>query len=170
MPLETDPAMLEGSTTLLRWLGATSLLGALGLYVAWITLPPELVIEAVVDKSKKFNSESRIKIKNNGKMPALAIKADVENLCAVIATNRFENCGIFNGPSAVARLAGGESAEISISPGVGFGQGMQITEFSYTLILKHQAKVFFFHKKFQKRWKVELRNFADGFAWHVVPA
>jgi hypothetical protein len=157
------------SKVILQLLGVTSLAGFLALYAAWLAFPPELVIEAVVDKSKKFNSESRIKIKNNGKLPALEIKADVENLCAVIATNRFQNCGIFNGPSAVSRLSGGESAEISISPGVGFGQGMQITEFSYVLTLKHHAKLFFFRKEFQKRWKVELRNFEDGFAWHIVP-
>ena len=170
MPQVESQVLLQESITLLQWLGVPSLAGFLALYAAWLAFPPELVIEAVVDKSKTLNSESRIKIKNNGKLPALAIQADVENLCAVIATNRIENCGIFNGQHAVARLSGGESAEISISPGVGFGQGMKITEFSYILILKHRAKLFFFHKTFQKRWKVELRNFADGFAWHVVPA
>ena len=161
---------MQGSITILQWLGATSIASFLALYAACLAFPPELVIEAVVDKSKKFNSESRIKIKNNGKLPAIAIQADVENLCAVIATNRFENCGILNGPHAVARLAGGESAEISVSPGFGFSQGMQITEFTYILTLKHHAKLFFFRKEFKKKWKVELRNFEDGFAWHIVPA
>jgi hypothetical protein len=169
MPQEGSQELLQASLLLLQWLGVPSLAGFLALYAAWLAFPPELVIEAVVDKSKKFNSESRIKIKNNGKLPALEIKADAENICARFGGITMKDCGIFNGPNAVGRLSGGESAEISVSPGMQLGQGMQITEFSYLLTLKHHTKLFFLRKEFKKMWKVELRNFDDGFAWHIVP-
>lgn len=160
----------QGSITLLQWLGVPSLAGFLTLYATWIAFPPELVIEAVVDKSKKFNSEYGIKIKNNGRLPALEIKADAENVCAKFGGITMNDCGFFNGSNVVARLSNGEIAEISVSPGVGFWDGMQITEFSYILTLKHHAKLFLFRKEFEKRWKVQLRNFQDGFAWYGVPA
>lgn len=169
MPLEADQSILQVPISLLQWLGVPSLAGFLALYAAWLAFPPELVVEAVVDKSKKFNSESRIKIKNNGRLPAFSIKADAENICARIGGITMKDCGIFNGPNAVGRLSNGESAEISISPGIHLGQGMQIIEFSYLLTLKHHAKLFFLRKEFKKMWKVELRNFEDGFAWHITP-
>jgi len=170
MPLETDPTLLQVSISLLQWLGVPSLLGFLSLYAAWLAFPPELVVESVVDKSKEFNSESRIKIKNNGKLPALDIKADADNVCAKIGGTTLQNCRVILGGNIVARLSGGEAAEISISPGFGLGGGMKIAEFSYVLTLKHRAKLFFFHKEIQKRWNVSLRNFQGGFAWHIVPA
>lgn len=169
MPQVESQELLQGSITLLQWLGVPSLAGFLALYASWLAFPPELVVEAVIDKSKEFNSESRIKIKNNGKLAALDIKADANNVCAKIGGATFQNCTIILGGNIVARLSGGESAEISVSPGFGFGEGMKITELSYMLTLKHRAKLFFFHKDFQKRWNVSLRNFKDGFAWHIVP-
>ena len=170
MPQVEAQEFWQGSIAILQWLGVPSLAGFLALYAAWIAFPPELVIEAVVDKSKTFNSESRIKIKNNGRLPAIEIKVDAENVCAKFGGITMMDCGFFNGSNVVARLSSGESAEISVSPGIGFGEGMQITEFSYILTLKHHAKLFLFRKEFEKRWKVQLRNFQDGFAWHVIPA
>lgn len=93
MPLEIDQEWLQVSKSILQWLGVPSLAGFLGLYAAWITFPPELIIEGVADKSKKFNTKSKIKIKNNGVLPALLISAQLSKLYAVINTNRFENCG-----------------------------------------------------------------------------
>lgn len=168
--MEANPELLQAAKSLLLWLGAPSLLGFLSLYGAWLAFPPELVIEGVVDKSKAFGSESRIKIKNIGRLPAQAISADVENLCARIGTNTFKDCGIFNGRPVVGRLAHSETAEISISPGVSIGPGIPVSEFSYLLTLKHRAKLFFLAKEFKKQWRVELRTFHDGFAWHVTPA
>src|SRR6266851_9181287 len=69
--MPTDPTILDVSLTIFKWLGATSLVGVLGLFSAWLAFPPELVIEGVVDKSKVFNSESKMKIKNTGRLPAL---------------------------------------------------------------------------------------------------
>lgn len=163
-----ESTLLDVSLKLFAWLGATSVAGFLSLYVAWISFPPELVIDAVVDKSKKFNSESRIKIKNNGKLPALAVQADAENICARIGSLAMRDCGFFNGPHIFPRLSGGEAAEISVSPGIRLGQAMQISEFSYRLTLRYRAKLFFLGKSFKKSWVVELRNFEDGFAWNVT--
>jgi len=170
MSLEPDPTILQLSLLLLKWLGITSIASFLSLYAAWLAFPPELVIEAVVDKSKKFNSESKIKIKNTGRLPALSIKADVENLCAKIGGIHMENCAIYNSPPVIGRLSYGETSEISIRPGIGMSQGMYISEFSYTLILKHHAKLFFLKKQISKTWKVALHNYPDGYSWDVTIA
>lgn len=169
MPLKIDPELQQVSISLLQWLGVPSLVGFLSLYVAWLTFPPELVIESVVDKSNKFNSESRIKIKNNGKLTAIDIKAEVENLYASIESNSFKVKAIINYSNAVSRLSSGEHTDISISPCFHIGQGTHITSFSYILILKYHAKLFSFRKEFKKQWRVELRTFEDGFAWNIVP-
>jgi len=168
MPLEADPNILHISLSILQYLGATSLVGFLGLYSAWLAFPPELVIEGVVDKSKTFNSESKIKIKNSGRLPALAIRADVENLCAKVGGIQMNNCGFYGGPKLVGRLSHGETSEISVRPGIAMNQGMHISEFSYTLTLKHHAKLFFLKKEISKKWKVQLRNFKDGYSWDIV--
>ncbi|KZC36455.1 MULTISPECIES: hypothetical protein [Rhodanobacter] len=165
-----ESTLLDVSLKLLAGLGVTSVAGFLSLYAAWISFPPELVVDAVIDKSKKFNSESRIKIKNSGKLPALAVQADAENVCARIGGLTMRNCGFFNGPHVFPRLSGGEAAEISVSPGIGFGQAMQISEFSYRLTLIYRTKLLFLGKSFKKSWGVELRNFEDGYAWNVTPA
>lgn len=168
--MEADPQLLQIVKSLFLWLGVPSLAGFLALYSAWIAFPPELVIEGIVDKSKRFPSESRIKIKNIGRLPALAIRADVENLCARIGTHTLKDCGFINGSNLVGRLAHSETAEITISPGIAIGPGISISEFSYSLTLKHRAKLLFLSRGMSKEWKVALRVFGDGFAWHVTPA
>ncbi len=47
-------------------------------------------------------------------------------------------------------------------------QGMRISAFSYTLSLKYHAKLFFLKKNFAKKWKVQLRNFQDGYSWDIA--
>ena len=168
--MDADPQLLQFMKSLLLWLGVPSLAGFVALYSAWIAFPPELVIEGVVDKSKRFPSESRIKIRNIGRLPALAIQADVENLCARIGNITFENTGFINGRRLVGRLAHSETAEITVSPGIAIGPGIPVSEFSYSLTLKHRAKLFFLSRRMCKEWKVALRVFGDGFAWHVTPA
>ena len=165
-----DATLMDLSLQLLGLLGATSLTGFLGLYAAWIAFPPELVVESVVDKSTKFNSESRIKLKNNGKLPALEVQADATDICAEIGGMTMKDCGFMNGPKIFPRLAGGESTELSVSPGIHFGNAVQISAFSYRLTLKYRAKLFLFKRSLSKTWTVELRNFEDGFSWHVTPA
>ena len=162
-----NQTLSEVLSTLLQVLGASSVVGGLGLYSAWLAFPPELVIEAVVDKSKSFNSESKIKIKNNGRLPALNIKSDVENLCAKIGNGQMNNIGIYDSPDVASKLSYGEISEISIRPGIRFAEGTHISEFSYILILKHRVKFLFLSKQITKKWKVELHNFADGYSWDI---
>jgi hypothetical protein len=168
--LAVNSFLMDWSLYLLGLLGVTSLTGFLGLYAAWIAFPPELVVESVVDKSKKFNSESRIKLKNNGKLPALDVQADATEVCAKVAGLTMKDCGFMNGPKLIPRLAGGESAELSVSPCIHFCNAVQISAFSYRLTLKYCAKLFLFERSLSKTWTVELRNFEDGFSWHVTPA
>lgn len=56
MSQEADSSLLESIWQVLKYLVPTSIVGAIGLYTAWITLPPELRIEGVSDKSKKFKT------------------------------------------------------------------------------------------------------------------
>lgn len=165
MPIEVDRWIFEHAIQLLQLLGVTSLVGFVVLYSAWLKFPPEIMVDAISDKSKKLNSESRIKIKNSGKLPALRIKTEIEQLNATIAGIQMRNCTIRNIPSVIPRLSGGETAEITVSPGITTQQGVQLSEFNYILSISCHTKLFFFKRTFKKTWKVELRNFEDGFRW-----
>ena len=157
--------MSEVLESLLWYLLPGSLLGLIGLYVAWVNLPPQLHIEGVSDKSKKFNTKSRIIIKNIGKLPAYAVTADAEKICAVINTNRFINNDCYGFSTLPGKLAAGESSEISISPGVHVGGSLGFDEFSYFLTLKYHVKVFGLKMQLSNKWKVELSNYEDGYSW-----
>jgi hypothetical protein len=170
MPLEVSPALLEGAGSILKLLGATTVTGFLGLWTAWIAFPPELVIEAVTDKSKKFNSESRIKIKNIGKLRAFDVYCNAENLSFKTGGISLSNCTARrNGSQLIHRLSGGESTETTITPGIHFDKPVQTTEFSYTLELEYQARMLGLRKRLAKKWNVELRTFEDGFSWNIAP-
>jgi hypothetical protein len=170
MPQEISQVVLEGAGSVLKWLGATSLASIIGFWTAWIAFPPELVIESVTDKSKKFNTESRIKIKNIGKLPAHDIECNVVNLRIrfggfSIGDGNFSGIG----SQMIHRLSGGESTETTVTPGMGFQEAGQISELAYTLVLEYSAKLFGRRKRFAKKWRIELRNFEDGFSWNWKP-
>ncbi len=154
------------------WTLVTAILatiGALiGLWLTWLKLPPKLCIEGTVDKSKKFNSESKIKIKNIGKLSAINVKADVENLCAGWDSVQMENCGFQDFPNVIGSLPSDESTEISVRPHITFEQGKQMTKFSYILTLKYQVKILLFKIRCSRKWKIELRRFEDGYTWEVT--
>jgi len=159
--------MLETITAILTYLGITSVVGLLGLYLAFLNFLPEIVIEGVVDKSNVLSSESKLILRNIGKLPARSIRADVEDFNLYVNTNRFIHCSIAGGPNVASKLSSGESSEISITPGINFGAGARIDEFDYKLILKYFATLLFLKKTFSKVWKIELKNRADGFYWEV---
>lgn len=165
MSIEVDRRIFDYAIQLLQWLGIPSLAGFILLYSAWLKFPPEIMVDAVSDKSKKLNSESRIKIKNSGRLPAFRIETEIEQLNATIAGIQMRNCTIKNSPSVIPRLSSGETAEITVSPGITTQQGVQLSEFSYILNIRCHTKLFFFKRTFNKTWKVELRNFEDGFRW-----
>ena len=167
MPIKVDRGMFEYAIGLFKLLGVTSIGGFIALYSAWLAFPPEIIIDAISDKSKKLNSESRIKIKNSGKLPALKIETEIEQLNATIAGIQIKNCAISNSPSVIPRLSSGETAEISVSPGITAKQGVELSEFNYILKIRCHTKFFFIKRTYNKTWKVELRNFEDGFAWYA---
>lgn len=163
-----DSELLNFSLSILKYLGVTSVVGFIGSYVAWITFFPEIVVESVVNKSRDFNYTSKLKIKNNGKIPAIKIQADTSNFCASFNTNTMNDCGSFNGPAVASKLSGGESSEISVSPGFQFGGNIKLDSCSFALKLKYEAKLFWFKRSLEKNWLVELENFPNGeFNWVV---
>ena len=168
MPLETDKLMLERAIQMLQVLGITSVAGFIALYSAWLAFPPEILIEAISDKSKKLNSESRIKIKNSGKLPALKIETEIEQLNAIIGGIRMNNCAVKKSPNVIPRLSAGETTEISVSPAIATEHGVELSAFSYLLKMRYYAKLFLIKRTFSKKWKVELRTFEDGFAWQTT--
>ncbi len=168
MTQEVDPTLLEQALSTLKYLLPTSIAGLIALYTAWVALPPELRLEGTADKSKKFNTKSRLVVKNSGKIPAHNVKADVENLCAEINTNTFKDCGFFDGPNVIGKLSGGETSEISISPGFHVEGDMGFDAFSYILTLKYHANILGLKKQMSRKWKVELNNFADGYSWNIT--
>lgn len=164
---DLNPSLLELVATWLKWIGLTSASGAIALYSAWLAFPPEIVVDAVSDKSKKYSSESTLKLKNIGKLPALYIVSTVRNLGVTLAGIRMSDCQIVNPPSAIPRMAGGESAEITVAPGIAVDGGAKYSAFSYELELNYSARAFFLRRTFSKRWLVELRNTGEEFSWLV---
>ena len=157
----------EVSRRRIRWIPVASLVGFLALVSAWFTFPPELVIEGVVNKSEEFSSESMIRVKNNGVLPAISTRALVENFSARIGTLTIKDMNMFSGPIVIGRLARDESDEISILPTFGVPPGTHLSSCSYILILKYKIKLFFITKNARKKWKVELRNFGSYYSWRT---
>jgi hypothetical protein len=125
------------------------------------------MVDAISDKSKTLNSESRITIRNSGKLPALRIELEIGQLNATFSDIHIRNGTIKNSPDMIPRLACGETTEISVSPGVTTQQGAQFSEFSYILKIHCHTKLFFIKRNYNKTWKVELRNFEGGFTWNA---
>ena len=163
--------MLEIILTVLQILGVTSLVGLIGLLLAFLNFQPEIVIEGAVDQSRPFNSESKLRIKNNGRIAARNVRADVYNLSVKFGSILIQDCIFINcGPALASRLSNGETTEIIIRPGLGLDQGQHFYEYSYTLAIMYQAKLLFFKKSFEKKWNIELNNYPDGYSWAVTIA
>ena len=160
---------LEWIPTILKWVGGGTLAGMIGLFVTWKTTLPVIAIEGVSDKSKKFNSESRLKIKNIGKLDAVKIEFEVSEMDLTVGTNEFIGANMAKVSRDIPRLSGGESAEITVMVGVHFGSGTQVRKCKYILHIVYRAK-FIFSKKMTRKWRVELRNFEDGFYWNATPS
>lgn len=169
MPQAAALELPQAITNLLQWLGVTSLAGAVGFWSTWAAFPPELVIESVTDKSKTSPIETRLKVKNTGKLPAWNCVCEMSDMNATLGGISFTNCRFGNMlPQLLQRVSAGESTEIPTLPGWGIAQGMQLSAVNYTLLLTYEARLFFLKKKFQKKWKIELRRFEDGYSWNVT--
>lgn len=160
--------MLETAIQLLEYLGITSLVGFVALYLTFLGLFPELVIDAIVDKSADYPTESKLRIRNNGKITAGSINADATNICMKAGGVIMQDCGAVGGPYVAARLSTGETHEISITPNISIGPGIKVEQFSYTLTLLWSAKFLFLRKRQSKKWKVELKFYDDGYTWNTT--
>ena len=152
---------------MLEFLGITSVVGLVTIYLAFLGFLPEIVVEGVSDKSKRLNSESQLKIKNNGRLSAHSVRADSHNLNVKIGGLQMTNCAAVNcGPPIAEKLSGGETTEMTIRPGIEAHGNFE--QFDYVLTLKYCAKLLFFKKNFSKKWRIELKNFPDGYSWGVT--
>lgn len=165
MQIDTD--VLDVVGTALKYVGLTSLSSFIALQIAWISFPPEITVEGVIDKSKKLNSESKLKIKNIGKLPANNIRTNITKLNFVLGGIEMRDSAIINAPKPISRLANSETTEISVTPGVMIQGGGFFSEFDYSIELAYEAKLLFLKKTFRKVWHVELRNIGEEFVWHV---
>ena len=163
--------MVDTLLTVVEILGVTSVIGMILLWVTFVGFLPEIMIEGVTDQSRLFNSESKLKIRNSGKIAAHNVRADVYELNMIFNTNTFRDCTFINcGPPIATKLAGGEQTESTIRPGIGIGKGDHFDQFSYILEIKYDAKLLFLKKSFAKRWNIELKNYPDGYSWVVTVA
>ena len=170
MQLIFDPTAIDYFVKGLTWIGIPSFAGLISLYSALIVFPPEITIDTVIDKHKKLNSESRIKIKNLGKIPALNISSTVTELKVVLDGLSMKKCEILNPPKTIPRLASTESSEISIAPGIHIQSGASFSVFEYKLELTYTAKFLIFSRHLRKSWRISLRNLGDEFSWEYAIA
>lgn len=157
--------------TAFKWLGYVSIPGAVAVYIAWLPLPPELVVEGVIEKSEIFSSESRIEIRNTGMLPALDIRIGALNIEGRIGTLTIQGTNVPDSPTySISKLGRDEKTEMSITPGATFAEATHIDTFSYDLHIKYFSKILFFKKEYSKHWKVELRRYNDKFSWFITKA
>ena len=126
-----------------------------------------LTIEEVKDKGN-FNFESRLIVRNIGKMPAYRIVADVQNMnfrmggFNVTNTN-MKNCGIHT-----TQLASSEKMELPVCPHIGLPVSANLDSCDYTLTLNYELRLPFFKNRRSKSWRIELRNSQQEFAWQIA--
>jgi hypothetical protein len=165
--MEINAEILDTITTGLKLIGITSFSGFIALQVAWVSFPPELAIEGTIDKSKRLNSESRLKLKNLGKIPAANVRTKLTNLNLALNGIKMRNAKINSSPKPISRLASGESTEISVTPGVFVNDGGSFSEFEYNIEISYEARILLIKKRFYKKWHVALKNTGEEFSWIV---
>lgn len=158
--------LVEAALIALKIIGVGSILGGLGFLTAWYAFPPNLSIEEVKDKGK-HNYESRLLIKNIGKMPASNVVADVEKMNLKMGGMNMTDMTAIDCGQPITHLASGEKTEVSAVPHVGMPVGTSLESCDYQLKLKYELKLPFLTKKLSKSWHVELRNSGQEFTWQV---
>ncbi len=166
-----NPEILEqflhyGSIAL-QVFGATSILGIIAFLTAYYAFPPNLSIEEVKDKTK-HNYESRLVVKNIGKLPAFNVIADVAAMNCVMGGINITNMNATDCGVPIKKLALGEKTEIPAVPHIGMPVGSSLQSCDYTLKLKYEFRLPFYRTLLEKTWRIELRNFRDEFAWQVA--
>lgn len=167
MPPDSDPQSLSLLWSELNWLGG-SILGILGFIVIIYTIRPNLTIERVIDKHNRLAFESRLLIKNLGKLPAYNIWPNVYHCHFRVGGLKEDNLTLFYNGQPTEKLSGGETMEIATLPQVIIPPGIPIDECIYQLVLEYEARLPFYrkyHKKLKKKYRVELRPLGEEFAW-----
>ncbi len=160
------PELLDACLVVLQILGVTSLTGALAFLAAYYAFPPNLTVEEVKDKGK-HNFESRLVIRNIGKLPAHHIVADVKHMNfrmgrVDLRNLNTENCGV-----PTRELAASEKMELPACPHVGMPVGTSLDSCDYTLVLSYDLRLPFFRKRRSKAWRIELRNSGSESTWQA---
>lgn len=150
----------------LQIFGATSILGIIGFLTAYYAFPPNLSVEEVKDKST-HNFESRLVVKNIGKMPAFNIMADVSHMNFVVGGMNMTNMNATDCGSPITKLAAGEKTEMPAVPHVGMPVGLSLNTCDYHLKLKFEFRLPFYKTILEKNYYVELRNSGSEFTWQV---
>ena len=166
MSAEVVNQLLHYGSIALQIFGATSILGVIGFLTAYYAFPPNLSIEEVKDKTR-HNFESRLAIKNIGKIPAFNIVTDVSAMNFVIGGLNMTNMSTTDCGAPITKLASGEKTDIAAVPHVGMPVGSSLQSCGYNLKLKYEFRLPFYKTIIEKIWHVELRNSGDEFTWQV---
>ncbi len=167
MSPELVQQLLDAGAIVLKIFGVTSISGIIVFLVAYYAFPPNLSVEEVKDKGK-HNFESRLIVKNIGKLPAFNVVVDVSNMNFVMGGINTTNTNTTDCGGPINKLAPGEKMEIPAVPHVGMPVGTSLQTCDYNLTLKYQFRLLFFKKMQEKHWHVELRNSGDEFTWQVA--
>jgi hypothetical protein len=159
--------LLNYGAIALQVFGATSILGIIGFLTAYYAFPPNLSIEEVKDKTK-HSFESRLIIKNIGKIPAFNIVSDVTAMNFVMGGMNMTNMNTIDCGIPITKLASGEKTEIPALPHVGMPVGVNLQTCDYMLKLKYEFRLPFYKTILEKCWHVELRNSGDEFTWQMA--
>ena len=166
MSPETIELLLHYGILALQVFGITSIMGLIGFFTAYYAFPPNLSIEEVKDKTK-YNFESRLIIKNIGKMPAFNVILDVTNMNLLIGGMNMTNMNTTDCGIPITKLASGEKTEISAVPHVGMPVGSSLQSCDYALKLKYEFRLPFFNTTISKNYYIELRSSDEEFTWQI---
>jgi len=158
--------LLDASIVAFQVFGVTSLAGALAFLAAYYAFPPNLSVEEVKDKGK-HNFESRLIIRNIGKLPAYNIIADLEHMNFRIGGINVQDMNTTDCGTPTKKLAASEKMELPACPHVGMPVGSNLTSCDYRLVLRYELRLPFFLQRRAKTWHIELRNSGDAFTWQV---
>lgn len=164
---EITEQILHYGLLALQVFGATSILGLISFLTAYYAFPPNLAIEEVIDKGK-HNFESRLLIKNIGKMPAFRVVSDVSNMNFVMGGLNMTNMNTTDCGLPISKISSGEKTEIPAVPHVGMPVGSGLQSCDYLLKLKYEFRFPFYIKPLEKIWHVELRNTGEEFTWQIA--
>ncbi len=167
MSPEAIEQFLHYGSVVLQFVGATSVLGVIGFLTAYYAFPPNLSIDEVKDKTK-HNYESRLVIKNIGKLPAFNVIVDVSRMNLVMGGITMSDLNTTDCGVPIQKLVSGEKTEIPAVPHVGMPVGSSLQSCDYEMTLKYEFRLPFYRTILKKVWHVELRNSGDDFTWQTA--